>query len=217
MEEILSKKNPVETEEAGAIKKSRPLSLKERAYNRLERQIFSGYRRPGERLIETDLARELNVSRTIVREIIKQLAIEGLVDIVPYKGASVSRFSIQEIQEMYAIQSALEGLAVHQAIKKFSPREIEELEEIHDASKTKMPRDAMTWQGLNTRFHRIFLDHCGNTRLLKLVEGNNLKFARYWFLILSIPGRIEKSIDEHERILLAAKDKRAISGRYAME
>jgi DNA-binding GntR family transcriptional regulator len=199
------------------IKALKTRSLKEKAYLQLERDIYSGYRRPGERLIEVDLARDLNVSRAVVREIIKQLSLKGLVEIVPYKGASVARMSIQEIEEVYVIQSALEGLAVHLAIRKFTKKEIDELEMVHEESKKNMPGDALSWQRLNTRFHRTFLENCGNTKLLELVEGNNIKFARYWFLILSIPGRIEKSIDEHEKILMATKRKSPISGRYAME
>ena len=199
------------------MRETRPESLKEMAYHQLKGQIFSGYRRPGERLIEMDLSKELHVSRTIVREVIKQLAVEEVVQVVPFKGATVARMSIQDIDEIYTIQRDLEGLATYLAIKNFDRAHIEELERVHSASKAGRPRDALAWQKLNTRFHRAFLDHCGNSRLLRLVEGQNLQFARYWFLILSIPGRIEKSIEEHEKILCAARERRPVLGRYAME
>jgi DNA-binding GntR family transcriptional regulator len=175
------------------------------AYKTLKRQIYSGYLMPGRRLIELDLARDLVVSRTIIREVIKQLALEGLVELAPYKGATVVRTSITDLEEIYTIQQDLEGLAAYLATSRLSERQVEELERIHRSSQEHPSGDVVGWQKWNTKFHRTFVDHCGNQRLIKLVEGHRDQFARYWFLVVSIPGCIQKNIQEHERITEAVR------------
>ncbi len=190
---------------------------REQAYKGLKKQIYSGYLVPGARLIELDLARDLKVSRTIVREVIKQLAVEGMVEVAPYKGATVVKTSLTDLEEIYTIQQDLEGLAAYLAASRLSEKQMEELERIHRASKEHPPQDVAGWQKWNTQFHRIFVDHCGNRRLVKLVEGHRDQFARYWFLVLSIPGCIEKNIRDHEGILEAVRARKPTLVRHLME
>src|SRR4030043_700107 len=85
--------------------------LRETIYADLKRKILSGQIPPGSRVVEIALADRQQVSRTVIREVIKQLELEGLVKITPYKGTEISRFSLQDIEELYVIQAALEGLA----------------------------------------------------------------------------------------------------------
>lgn len=186
-------------------------------YKTLKKQISSGYLVPGTRLIELDLAADYQVSRTIIREVIKQLSVEGLVDLVPYKGAAVAKTSIKDLEEIYRIQQDLEGLAACLATPHLSEGQIAELEKIHQASKEHIHGDVGEWQKWNTRFHRIFLESCGNGRLLKLVQSHRDQFARYWFLLLSIPGLIEGYIGEHERIIEAVKARKPVLVRFLME
>jgi DNA-binding GntR family transcriptional regulator len=146
----------------------------------------------------------------------KQLASEGIVELVPYKGGTVARTSITELEETYRIQQDLEGLAAYLATPRLTRKHIAELERIHQASRDSN-RDVAQWQRWNTRFHRALLENCGNRRLIKLVKGHQDQFARYWFLLLSIPGRIDESIAEHEKILAAVKAKEAARVRALME
>jgi DNA-binding GntR family transcriptional regulator len=172
---------------------------------------------PGTRLIELDLASEYGVSRTIVREVMKQLAAEGMIDLVPYKGATVAKTSIRDLEEIYRIQQDLEGLAAYLATPRLSKKDISQLERVHQESKSHADGDAAQWQRWNTRFHRVLIENCGNRRLIKLVEGHQDQFARYWFLLLSIPGRIEQSIQEHKEIIKAVKAEDPERVRFLME
>lgn len=173
-------------------------------YKALKKEINSGYLMPGTRLIELDLAGRFSVSRTIVREVMKQLAAEGIVDLVPYKGGTVAKTSIKDLEEMYRIQQDLEGLAAFLATPRLTRKQIAEMERIHQSSR-ESSWDVAQWQRWNTRFHRVLIANCGNRRLVRLVESHQGQFARYWFLLLSIPGRIDESIREHEKILAAVK------------
>lgn len=174
-------------------------------YKALKKEIISGYMMPGSRLIELDLAERHRVSRTIIREVTKQLAAEGMIDLVPYKGATVAKMSIRDLEEMYCIQQDLEGLAAYLATTRITKKQVTQLERMHKASREHAPDDVEGWQRWNTRFHRTLIENCGNRRLIKLVESHQDQFARYWFLLLSIPGRIDESIREHEKILAAVK------------
>jgi DNA-binding GntR family transcriptional regulator len=193
------------------------LPKREQVYTTLRKQIYSGYLMPGSRLIELDLAERFGVSRTIIREVIKQLALEGLVEVVPYKGASVARMSFRDLEELYTIQKDLEGLAAYLATKRLTDQHIEELERIHHLSQDLPEGDVNGWQKFNRKFHRIFLDNCGNQKLVQLIENHRDHFARYWFLLLSSPGTIRNNIGEHASILDAVKRRKPLLVRNRME
>jgi DNA-binding GntR family transcriptional regulator len=195
--------------------KNRP--LRETIYADLRRQILSGRLLPGSRLVESSLAESLKVSRTVIREVIKQLELEGLVKITPYKGTQVSRFSLQDIEELYVIQAALEGLAGGLAARKMEKEEIQRLRSVHERLKKSVQRNAGEWQRLNINFHQFFIDKCGNRRLRGLIENHRDQFARYWRIILSIPGQREKSNQDHEKILKALDRGEPLKVRLAME
>ena len=106
-------------------------SLEKTIYDALKEGIFSGRFQPGERLVESTLAAQLNVSRTPMREAIKRLEAEKLVEIVPNKGATVVKVSPDDIEEMYEIVGILEGYACSLAISRIESQHIERLKEFH--------------------------------------------------------------------------------------
>lgn len=191
--------------------------LRETIHADLRRQILSGRLLPGSRLVESSLAETLKVSRTVIREVIKQLELEGLVKIIPYKGSEVSRFSLEDIEEAYAIQAALEGLAAGLAVPKMSRGEIQNLRSIHERLRKSVHKDPEEWQRLNVRFHQFFIDKGGNRRLLQLLKNQRDQFARYWRIILSIPGQRERNTRHHEKILRALEKRDPLKVRLAME
>jgi len=195
--------------------KNRP--LRETIYADLRRQILSGRLLPGSRLVESSLAESLKVSRTVIREVIKQLELEGLVKITPYKGTEVSRFSLQDIEELYVIQGALEGLAGGLAARRMKKEDLREVRFIHERLKKSVRKDPGEWQRLNIAFHQFFIDKCENRRLHGLIKNHRDQFARYWRIILSIPGQREKSNEDHEQILKALDRGEPLKVRLAME
>jgi DNA-binding GntR family transcriptional regulator len=196
-------------------RKNRP--LRETIYADLRRQILSGRLLPGSRLVESSLSESLQVSRTVIREVIKQLELEGLVRITPYKGTEVSRFSLQDIEELYVIQAALEGLAGSLAAQRMKKEDLGELRSVHERLKKSVRKDPGEWQRLNIAFHQFFIDKCGNRRLYGLIKNHRDQFARYWRIILSIPGQREKSNQDHEKILRALDRGEPLKVRLAME
>lgn len=196
---------------------SRSHLLRETIYTNLKKQILSGQVVPGSRLVEVSLATELKASRTVIREAIKQLELEGLVKITPYKGTEVVRFSLEDIEEIYAIQAALEGMAASLAVRKVRNGEIQELRHIHERLRSAIREDPTAWQRLNVRFHQFFLEKCGNLRLQNLIKSHRDHFARYWRIILSIPGQRERNTEDHEKILKALGKGDPLKVRLAME
>jgi DNA-binding GntR family transcriptional regulator len=186
------------------------------AYDSLRNEILSGYLMPETRLIEAELAARYGTSRTIIREVIKKLSFEGLVNEVPYKGASVARLSLREIEETYRIHQDLEGLAVYLATPNLSADHLDELERVNE-SMEQISEDVVQWQRCNRQFHRVFLENCRNRRLVRLIEMHRDQFARYWFLALSIPGVREASFAQHKEIISAVRDRNPVRVRYLME
>jgi len=191
--------------------------LRETVYRGLKKQILSGQLAPGTRLIESSLAAEMKASRTVIREVIKQLELEGFVRITPYKGTEVIRFSLQDIAEIYAIQAALEGMAAALAAQRMDRKELEELRRIQKQLCRSIHQDAAAWQKLNVRFHQFFLERSANRRLQNLIKNHRDQFARYWRIILSIPGQRERNTKDHEKILQALGKRNPLKVRLAME
>ncbi|MBU2548201.1 MAG: GntR family transcriptional regulator [Proteobacteria bacterium] len=190
---------------------------KELVYTALKRQITSGRLMPGIRLIEMELAARHDTSRTVVREVIKQLAVEGLVDLIPYRGGTVSRISLIDIQEAYQIQAGMEGLAAYLATLQITDKDIEQLEQIHKFLLEYLIDDVYEFQQWNRRFHRFFLRHCGNSRLLKLVESQRDQFGRHWYLVASIPDIRARSAKEHAAMIESVRARDADKTRFLME
>jgi DNA-binding GntR family transcriptional regulator len=197
------------------VQKNRP--LRETIYADLRRQILSGHLLPGSRLVESSLSASLKVSRTVIREVIKQLELEGLVRITPYKGTEVSRFSLKDIEELYVIQAALEGLASGLAAQGMNQEDLRKLHSLQERLKKSVRKEPGEWQKLNIAFHQFFIDQCGNRRLHGLIKNHRDQFARYWRIILSIPGQREKSNEDHEKILKALDRGDPLKVRLAME
>ena len=182
----------------------------------LREQIYSGLRMPRERLIEVELAKEYGVSRMTVRQALRQLNYEGLVNIEPFKGASVMEVSLQQLSERYYVLAVLEGAAAGLAATKVTTADLDELERNLMAQRELHPHEVKKWQDLNHQFHRLINLRCGHQPLIELIRKNS-RFTSYWFILLSTPGRIEVNIQEHERILKALADQSPSKARELVE
>lgn len=191
--------------------------LREEIYKDLKKQILSGRLLPGARLIEYSLAKELQVSRIVLREVLKKLELEGLVKIIPFRGAEVTRFSLEDIEEIYEIQATLEGLAAALAVKKMNHRDLHSLKKLQEQLKQNLQGIPEEWQKINVDFHQFFISRCGNERLKNLIKNQRDYFARYWRIILAIPGQREKNTADHHEILKAVEKKDPWQVRLAME
>ena len=172
----------------------------------LRQQIYSGVRLPRERLVEVSLCETFSVSRMVIRQVLNALKNEGLVEIKPYKGASVAAISIDRIFENYQVLAMLEGFAAKLATDFLTPKDLEKLNELLDRQRNIDGDDIKEWQTLNWDFHKTINLRCGNERLIEMIR-QHIQFTTYWFLLLSAPGRITRNIKEHENVLSAFKRK----------
>ena len=119
------------------------LPLRDVVFNTLRQAILRGEMEPGERLMEIQLAQKLGVSRTPIREAIRKLELEGLVNIIPNKGAYVTGISDKDVHDIYMIRSMLEGLCVRWATEHITQEQLEELDELSRMDSPKIKEKVM--------------------------------------------------------------------------
>lgn len=182
--------------------------LYSKVFVQIENNILNGKYQSGHSLTEKELAEELGVSRTPVREALRQLELEGLVRSVPNKGVTVTGISKQDIEDIYSIKMSIEGLAARLAAQRINEDEITALEEIIDLTEFYLKKnDFERLLLLDSQFHETIFKSSKNWPLKNMLRNlhNYVKGAR--INSLSSPGRAAKMLEEHRRILLAIRDK----------
>ena len=182
----------------------RTRSREAEVYARLEEDILSGAYKRGDALTEIALSTKLGVSRTPVRAALRRLAEEGLVEISPNKGAVVVGVAVDDLIDTYKIRMRLEGLASAMAAGRLGDGEREALKDTVELSEFYMNKgDAEHLKELDTEFHSIIFKASGNRKLCKILSELHRNIKSYRKLSLTVPGRLEKSHDEHKEILKA--------------
>ena len=181
--------------------------LSQKVYQVLKIEIIKGSLKPRTKLLEGKIAEQMGVSRTPVREALKQLAVEGFVKTNPNLGVVVVEFSLEDIREVLRIRKVLEGLATSIAAKKINKAEIKKLEKIIEQMSISINNnDLLAYSDLNGEFHNLILKICGNKRLTKICV--NLSSSEHRFKIRSLRGNLERlkySLKEHQEIVKALK------------
>ena len=186
-------------------------SLRGKVFQKLREDILSGVYQDGDELREAAIGEEMGVSRTPVREALRQLELEGLVTIVPNKGAYVTGITPQDVHDIYKIRSLLEGLCARWATEHITGRQIEELEEIILLSefhlRKKSAEQAEQVSELDGKFHKVLYE-ASNSRILEHVLSDFHKYVQMARMMsVGAKDRAERSIEEHRDILKAIKDK----------
>ncbi|MCP4398852.1 MAG: GntR family transcriptional regulator [bacterium] len=141
--------------------------LVEQAANQIREVIQSGQLKPGDRLIETDLANKMQIGRNAVREAIRYLEKEGLVTTIPFKGAQVSEFSEKDLEEVYTLRTALEELAIRTLVKHLDTQKIEKLESVlHDMERVARQGSVKDYIDADLRFHQAICELSEHRKLL---------------------------------------------------
>ena len=192
--------------------------LREMVYEELKIQILTGQIVPGTRMMEVDLAEEMGVSRTPIREAIRKLEKEGLVTIEPRRGAYASMISTQDMVEILEVRQDLEGLAAYFAATRMSPVEMEELKEIadkyNDAVKSGNMKELIRY---DTQFHRLIVDSCNNKILVSMVEQLQELVLRFRYIYYDNFKRGEEMPREHQEIIDAIASGDADRARAAAD
>ncbi len=178
--------------------------LREIVFESLREAIINAHLKPGERLMEIQLAERMGVSRTPVREAIRKLELEGFVVMVPRKGAFVAGLSLKDIAELFEIRGALEGLAAELAAERIDEEELEELERcLFQIAECIESGDTEQIIEIDTRFHDVLFKASRNMRLVQIVNNLYEQIHRYRKTSLAYPGRAREALEEHKEIVEA--------------
>jgi len=180
--------------------------LSQRVYTILKTAIIQGDLEEGSKLTEAKVATQLGVSKTPVREALRQLDDEEFVRITPHQGVVISEISIEDIKDFLQIRMALEGLAANLAAERISKKEIKKLEEYHEEMyKFAIKKDLADFAKENDKFHNLLLHASGNKRLMRIVSNFTDIAYRFWLKSLNEPEKLKSSLKEHGKIVAALK------------
>lgn len=193
--------------------------LREIVFETLRDAIINQTLEPGERLMEIQLAEEMGVSRTPVREAIRKLELEGLVIMVPRKGAYVAGISVKDIHEVFEVRASLEGLAASLAAKRITPEELDEMEKSLFLEAGELEGNNLrSIVEIDTTFHDLLYKAARNEKLFQMVNNLQEQLQRFRSASLARPGRSKTALDEHRKILeaLALRDEK-LARKLAIE
>lgn len=178
------------------------LPLRDVVFKTLRQAILTGELKPGERLMEIHLANRLGVSRTPIREAIRMLELEGLVTMIPRKGAEVSRISKQDISDVLEVRGSLDALAVRLACERITPEEISKLESAADAFSAAISSGDLTAVAqADVDFHDIIVASSKNKRLMQMANNLAERVYRYRLEYIKDKSSHNNLIKEHREIL----------------
>lgn len=190
------------------------LPLRDVVFNTLRQAILTGELKPGERLMEIHLANRLGVSRTPIREAIRKLELEGLVTMIPRRGAEVAQITEKSMKDVLEVRRTLDALSAELACERISKEEEEQLkkacQDFEEAVKTK---DAKIIAKADVALHDIIAAATGNQRLIQLINNLAEQMYRYRFEYIKDASQHERIIKEHRIIYesIVNKDKEAAS------
>jgi DNA-binding GntR family transcriptional regulator len=180
-------------------------SLKQQAYEHISELILEETLAPGDPLVESDLAERLGISRTPVREALHRLEQDGLVEMLPRRGSFVARLSLRDLEELFELREATEGMAARLAALRGDVGELSRLQaEFAEADREPDPeRRNARYEEIGEALHDYTLRTSGNRRLQKIADSFRIQIQKERRVAASIPGRKEQSMIEHRDVLAA--------------
>lgn len=171
-------------------------------FERVREDILNGKYSNGDKIVEAKLAEELGVSRTPVREALKQLELDGLVESLPNRGVIVKGITDQDIVDIYTIRLATEAIAARWAVERMDDSELEQLKEIYDLMEFyTFKEDIEKTFELNTKFHETMYRATKSRYLEHVLKDFQLFIKSTRNESLKSEGRIDRALEEHKRIL----------------
>ncbi|WP_028402779.1 GntR family transcriptional regulator [Ectobacillus panaciterrae] len=196
----------------------KPVPYYEQFYHSIKKMIFEGKFKPGERIVETQLAKEFNVSKSPIREAIRILEKEGLVIVDEKSRVMVYEPTMKDVEEIYFCRMALESFAVGLTTKIATDAELDEIERtlLQTEQAIHAVQEDNTIITLNELFHSLIIQYTQNSRLQK--QLNDLKSLMYFFRILNFQGenRAEIILNQHREIFYHIKKREEDQASKAM-
>jgi len=176
-------------------------------YLALRERILSNDIRPGTRLVMREVANQYEASDIPVREALRMLERDGLVETAPYRGARVTTLTAKEVEETYFIRSHLESIATGLAAERITDAELAQLDRLMDEMRAAVQaQDGPAFSDLNLEFHRTIVAGCGNDMLRELTMDIWQRHSGFQRVFRMVPERLGISQTEHEGIMAALRD-----------
>ena len=191
------------------VSMSEYLPLRDVVFNTLRQAILRGELEPGERLMEIALAQKLGVSRTPIREAIRKLELEGLVVMVPRKGAEVADITEKDLRDVLEVRTALEALSIELAIKNMTDEDFEALRMANEDFRALSDgNELMKLAEADVAFHEIIYIATNNNRLIQIINNLREQMYRYRLEYIKDASARPRLIEEHQEIIdaMLAKD-----------
>lgn len=189
--------------------------LREVIFNTLREAIIIGELKPGERLMEVQLAEKMGVSRTPVREAIRKLELEGLVDMVARRGAQVADLSVKDIMDVLEVRASLDGLATALSSVRITQDELKELKHINTQFTNYVEKENL--QGTikkDVEFHDIIYRSSRNEKLIQIANNLREQVQRFRVIYLKDFSSTKDIIKEHNDIFEAIQNKDSNNAQY---
>jgi len=191
---------------------------REQAYQKLRDSITFGDLKPGEKLVEKAVCEMFDIGRTPLREALRQLQMEGYIEVSPNKGAVIRKMSIDELDNVYDVLALLEGYAAEMAVKNITASRLAELKKIaKETRKAANASDHRSWFLKNDNFHFYLIDLAGNPILTEEIRKFRRRIYRYRALALTLQGNIDNLAQQHEDVVIKAAQKKAKEASLAMK
>ena len=179
---------------------SRP--IREIAYEVLKHAIITGQIPAGERIVETDYADRLHISRTPLREALRKLERDGLVEYVLRRGVVVRAFTMEDVEEIYTIRNSLEMLTLPAIIEKATEEDIRGLKDrLHAMDEVLERGDIETLSPMAREFHAELTAICGQHRILRVIEGQDEFIKRFSSMAIRQENRRSQAHEEHHKLV----------------
>ena len=192
--------------------------LREVVCETLRDAIRKGKLKPGERLMESQLAEDIGVSRTPVREAIRKLELEGYVIMMPRRGTYVANLSIRDVNEVFEIRTSLDSLASGLAAERITDEELERLQRLLVAIGGYIEENDMDKiVECDTEFHDLLYQASRNSRLVGIIFNLREQLTRFRSTSMAFPGRLKATLEEHRRIVEAIAQGDVAEARAAAE
>jgi DNA-binding GntR family transcriptional regulator len=176
-------------------------SMQSIVFGKIKDEILSGGLKPGDQLNTLELSNRLGVSRTPIREALNHLALVGLVEYIPYRGAFVKKLSIEQIIELYYIRGALAGVSARLAIKNLSKKQLEKLSSLCGKMEELLAaKEHSKMLELNFEFHQTIQKATRSPAIESLMDLYYTQTEQYRKLALELPGRYVEVCAEHRKI-----------------
>ena len=181
-------------------------TLADQVRQNIKKRIINQELKPGSRLIVSHLAAEMGTSLTPIREALRLLVKDGLVEIIPHKGAQVVMPSQEQFKDLFEVRTVLESLAIKLAIPNLSPADYERLEQILQAGDESIQaEDPKTWLDADEKLHSYIIQKSENNILAELLDNIRNRINIFRILTAQLPARAKRAQNEHRSVVAAMK------------